>query len=108
MRGQTVSTVGEEKRLNPRLGGGRDRDEFAAIMGALNLSPPKKIDVAVPANMQCGLLHDDAWAAIERTDDDVPEVTVDWVRAHADQVRLLDVRRPDAEVARERQRDGDG
>ena len=94
-KGRTMSTVGEEKRLNPRLGGGRDEVEFARIMANLNLAKPKKIDIAVPANMHCGLLHDDAWAPIRRTDDDVPEVTIDWVREHGEGVMLVDVRRPE-------------
>lgn len=52
-KGRTMSTIGEEKRVNPRLGGTTE-DEFVAIMGGLNLSYPKKIDVAVPANRRCG------------------------------------------------------
>jgi glyoxylase-like metal-dependent hydrolase (beta-lactamase superfamily II) len=49
-----VSSVGQEKARNPRLGGGKNVDEFVAIMAALNLPRPKKIDVAVPANRECG------------------------------------------------------
>ncbi|XP_037070100.1 persulfide dioxygenase ETHE1 homolog, mitochondrial-like [Pollicipes pollicipes] len=52
-KGQTASSVGEEKRLNPRLT--RSRQEFCAIMAGLNLAYPKKIDVALPANRVCGL-----------------------------------------------------
>ena len=54
--GRLVSTVGEERALNARLTKGRD--EFIAIMAALNLPKPKRIDVAVPANMVCGV-HDE-------------------------------------------------
>jgi len=53
-KGRTSSTVGAEKAGNPRLAN-RTRDEFIALMGALNLPPPKKIDVAVPANRLLGL-----------------------------------------------------
>jgi glyoxylase-like metal-dependent hydrolase (beta-lactamase superfamily II) len=49
-----VSTVGQEKARNPRLGGGRSLDEFVAIMDGLNLPRPKRMDVAVPANRGCG------------------------------------------------------
>ena len=52
-RGQTVSTIGEERAFNPRL----QVDgvaEFSAIMAALNLPNPKLMDVAVPANLGCG------------------------------------------------------
>jgi glyoxylase-like metal-dependent hydrolase (beta-lactamase superfamily II) len=49
-----VSTVGQEKERNSRLGGGKTVEEFVAIMNGLNLPRPKKMDVAVPANRQCG------------------------------------------------------
>lgn len=49
-----VSTVAQERERNPRLGGGKTADDFVAIMAALNLPRPKKMDLAVPANRQCG------------------------------------------------------
>lgn len=52
-KGQTVSTIGEEKRLNPRFVD-RTRDRFITIMSHLGLSYPKKINEAVPANEYCG------------------------------------------------------
>ncbi len=52
-RGFTQSTIGEEKRLNPRLVG-KSRDQFIEIMNQLNLPPPKKLASAVPANRACG------------------------------------------------------
>lgn len=52
-QGRTSSTIGEEKRGNKRLVG-KTRDEFIALMGGLGLPPPKKIDVALPANLGCG------------------------------------------------------
>ena len=54
-RGLTVSTIGEEKRLNPRVAQ-RSEAEFVAIMRALNLPAPRKLDEAVPANRACGLV----------------------------------------------------
>lgn len=51
--GRTVSTIGEEKRWNPRLAGKR-KDEFVAIMSQLDLPPPRKLAIAVPANRACG------------------------------------------------------
>jgi sulfur dioxygenase len=60
-RGHTASTIGEEKRHNPRLvgpGGLRSRDELIAIMNGLDLPPPRHLDVAVPANRACGRLDD--------------------------------------------------
>jgi len=58
-KGRTASTVGEEKRHNARLGGGKTVEEFTVIMDNLKLSQPKKIDIAVPANIQCGVLPGD-------------------------------------------------
>jgi len=52
-KGQTASTVGEEKKYNPRLT--KTREEFVTLMGNLNLAYPKKIDMSLPANMVCGL-----------------------------------------------------
>jgi sulfur dioxygenase len=49
-----VSSVAQERARNPRLGGGRSVEEFVAIMAALDLPRPKKMDVAVPANHACG------------------------------------------------------
>lgn len=53
-RGNTVTSVGEEKRHNPRLGGGRTKEQFAAIMAGLDLAEPARIKIAVPANLRCG------------------------------------------------------
>ena len=55
-RGLTVSTIGEEKRWNPRVAG-RSRAEFIQLMANLKLGLPKKIMEAVPANRQCGLVQ---------------------------------------------------
>ncbi len=53
-RGRTVTTVGEEKRWNPRLGLAKSEAEFVAIMAALRLDYPKRMDESVPANLLCG------------------------------------------------------
>jgi glyoxylase-like metal-dependent hydrolase (beta-lactamase superfamily II) len=53
-KGDTVSTIGEERRHNPRLQV-RSADEYAELMNNLNLANPKMMDVAVPANMRQGL-----------------------------------------------------
>ena len=52
-KGHTVSTIGEEKRWNPRFAG-RNRDNFIQFMNNLDLPHPKKMMEAVPANEQCG------------------------------------------------------
>ena len=53
-KGDTVSTIGEEKRYNPRLQV-KSIDDYVALMAALNLPNPKMMDVAVPSNMKIGL-----------------------------------------------------
>jgi len=53
-KGETVSTIGEEKRFNPRLNV-KSMDEYAELMNNLKLPNPKMMDVAVPANMHVGL-----------------------------------------------------
>src|SRR6202012_5780512 len=57
-KGDTVSTIGEEKEFNPRLKV-NSMDEYGALMNSLNLPPPKMMDVAVPANMRVGLHQDE-------------------------------------------------
>ncbi|XP_017823120.3 persulfide dioxygenase ETHE1, mitochondrial isoform X3 [Callithrix jacchus] len=51
--GFTVSTVEEERTLNPRLT--LSCEEFVKLMDNLNLPKPQQIDFAVPANMRCGV-----------------------------------------------------
>ena len=104
-KGMTFTSVGEEKRHNPRVGDGKTEDEFVAIMDQLHLPAPKKLDIAVPANLHVGVvppssmsgepLPERGWAAIERSPDGIPEVTVDWVAEHKGAVRLVDVREID-------------
>jgi sulfur dioxygenase len=53
-KGETVSTIGEEKLFNPRLRV-KSMDEYAELMNNLKLPNPKMMDVAVPANMRVGL-----------------------------------------------------
>lgn len=53
-KGFTSSTIGQEKKFNTRLGGGKSVREFAEIMNNLNLPPPKQLQVAVPANLKSG------------------------------------------------------
>jgi sulfur dioxygenase len=51
--GRTASTIGHEKRFNPRIAGKRKAD-FVATMNALRLPPPRRIDTAVPFNLRLG------------------------------------------------------
>jgi rhodanese-related sulfurtransferase len=57
-KGETVSTIGEEKRFNPRLQV-KSIDEYVTLMNNLKLPNPKMMDVAVPANLHVGLQQQD-------------------------------------------------
>src|SRR5690349_1348238 len=65
-KGDTVSTIGEERRCNPRLQV-KSVDEYIELMLNLKLANPKMMDVAVPANMKVGLQQEliaqRGWAA---------------------------------------------
>ncbi len=52
-KGWTVSTIGEERRFNPRLQV-RSAEDYVSLMANLKLATPKLMDVAVPANLRCG------------------------------------------------------
>jgi len=103
-KGRTVSTVGEEKRWNPRLNVTRTVDDFVETMGKLELAYPKKIDVALPANLACGVPRGvpatpepaevPPWAPVVVSASGIPEVTPEWAAASAGAVRLVDVREP--------------
>src|SRR6187455_2048914 len=57
-KGDSVSTIGEERAFNPRLQV-KSVDEYVALMNNLKLPNPKMMDVAVPANMKVGLTQDE-------------------------------------------------
>lgn len=52
--GLTMSTIGEEKRHNPRLT--KNKADFVEFMNNMKLDPPKKIHIALPANLKSGLI----------------------------------------------------
>jgi sulfur dioxygenase len=105
--GRLCTTVGEEKKYNPRLGGQRSVDDFVGFMENLGLAHPKQIDVALPANLMCGKPSAERpgpskpdWAPVVLSYAGVPELTPDWVYENRDKVRIIDVREP-AELAGE-------
>jgi glyoxylase-like metal-dependent hydrolase (beta-lactamase superfamily II) len=53
-RGFTSSTIGLEKKFNPRVGEKVTLAEFVEIMKNLKLAPPVRINSAVPGNLKCG------------------------------------------------------
>ena len=97
-QGRTVSTIGEEKAFNVRVGGGANETDFIEFMQAMRLPHPKLIDEAVPANLRSGCPEDGRlpampdWADIRLTYGGVPEIAADWLEQHLDDVTVLDVR----------------
>lgn len=57
-KGDTVSTIGEERRYNPRLQV-TSKDQYVELMNGLELPNPQMMDVAVPANLKIGLSLDE-------------------------------------------------
>jgi sulfur dioxygenase len=100
-RGLTSSSIDEEKRFNPRLGGDRNESDFVGYMQNLGLAHPKQIDQAVPANKVCGrtaTLHpigESHWAPLRFTYAGIHEIEPEWVAAHRDATQIVDVREPD-------------
>jgi len=100
-RGLTVTSVGEERKFNPRLGGQIGEDDFAGYMENLNLPHPKQIDVAVPANMRCGkpegevdALDAQTWAPLTYTFAGIWEIEPQPYEEAAGKAQLIDVREP--------------
>ena len=68
-KGETVSTIGEEKRFNPRLQV-KSIDEYVEVMSNLHLPNPKMMDVAIPSNRRVGMHQEEiarrGWALSAR------------------------------------------
>ncbi len=95
-RGRQSSTIGEEKRSNSRIAG-KTEEQFVAVMEALNLPKPKRIDEALPANLTSGMRHDagggtlmEARAAAGYAGDVSPQLAYLWWQAG--EAVLVDVR----------------
>ena len=98
-RGLTVTSVDEEHRLNPRLGSGIGEADFTGYMNNLGLPHPKQIDVAVPANLKCGLLADapaqsiePVWAPLTFTFAGIWEIYPQALEEISATVQIVDVR----------------
>jgi len=100
-RGLTVTSVAEERRFNPRLGGAASVEDFSGYMANLKLAHPKQMDVAVPANMKCGRPAnavapgvDPGWAPLAYTFAGLWEIEPQALEDLAGPVQVLDVREP--------------
>ena len=83
--GRSVSTIGEEKAFNTRIGGAASEQDFVGYMKNLGLPHPKKIAIALPANMRSGMPENGvypeaaAWGPVEETYDGILQITAAWV-----------------------------
>jgi len=105
-RGLTVTSVAEELRFNPRLGGDADASDFAGYMNNLGLPHPKLMDIAVPANLRCGrpeggadLPPEPDWAPLTYTFGGIWEIQPGVLEectagTHAGDIQIIDVREP--------------
>jgi len=98
--GRTSTTIDEERKYNPRIGGGAREEDFVGFMTNLGLPHPKQLAVALPANMRAGQPEDGKapaaaeWGPVVITYGGVPEIGPEWVACHRGEVRVLDVRSP--------------
>lgn len=96
--GRTQSSILEEKRHNPRVGGNANEHDFVEYMHAMQLPHPKKIAEALPNNLRSGkpesgeLPAEADWADLRLTFAGIPEVEPEWVIQNQPSVLILDVR----------------
>jgi rhodanese-related sulfurtransferase len=103
-RGLTVTSVAEETRFNPRLGGDVNEGDFTGYMNNLGLPHPKLMDIAVPANLRCGQpdsgsvqTQEPSWAPLTCNFGGVWEIQPDALEeciggSHSSDIQLIDVR----------------
>ena len=103
-RGLSVTSVVEEREFNPRLGAEISEDDFTGYMENLGLPHPKKMDIAVPANLRSGRPENEAaapeqsWAPLTFTFAGVWEIDPKTLEEVATPVQVVDVREPDEYV----------
>ena len=101
-RGLTVTSVEEERRFNPRMGGEIGEGDFVGYMNNLGLPHPKLMDIAVPANLRCGepqsgaaLPEEPSWAPLTFTFAGIFEIQPHVLEEHAPSIQIVDVRERD-------------
>jgi len=95
--GRCVTTVDEERTNNPRLGDRVREEDFVGYMNNLGLPHPKRIDEAVPANLNCGrqdlpspIVPD--WGPVIRTFAGIWQIDSEWVYQNLNTLCIVDVR----------------
>src|SRR5439155_22342866 len=98
-RGLTMTSVGEERRFSPGIGGEIGIGDFTGYMKNLGLAHPKLMDIAVPANLRCGrpeneedggLPADPGWATLRYSFAGVWEIDPHGLEEHHGAVQILD------------------
>ncbi|HET7098442.1 MAG TPA: MBL fold metallo-hydrolase, partial [Casimicrobiaceae bacterium] len=101
-RGLTVTSVEEERRFNPRMGGEIGEGDFVGYMNNLGLPHPKLMDIAVPANLRCGEPQgatpppeEPSWAPLTFTFAGIFEIQPQALEENAPSIQIVDVREPE-------------
>jgi sulfur dioxygenase len=101
-RGLTVTSVAEERRLNPRIADAVSEGDFVGYMNNLNLPHPKLLDVAVAANLRVGepagpvdRTPGPDWAPLRFTVAGIWEIEPSDLAELSRDVQLVDVRAAD-------------
>lgn len=93
-KGFSQSTIGDEKRLNPRLKMENSKEDFLLIMKNLKLAQPKKIIESVPANLLCGLPS--RFPELDSLEvEGMPVLNAEEAHQRLGQFRIIDVRGED-------------
>jgi glyoxylase-like metal-dependent hydrolase (beta-lactamase superfamily II)/rhodanese-related sulfurtransferase len=96
--GRTSTTIGEERVHNPRIGGAAREEDFVGYMDNLGLPHPKRLAIALPANLRAGEPADGSapplpeWGPVAMTYAGVPQIDPEWVAQHRRDVHIVDVR----------------
>lgn len=98
-RGLAATSIGEERRHNPRLSESIGEEDFVGYMRHLGLAHPKAMEQAVPANLECGkpektTSQNPEWAPLTYTFAGIWEVQPTWLEEHLREVQIVDVREP--------------
>jgi len=99
-KGLTASSVGEERMYNPRLAESVGEGDFVGYMTHLGLPHPKLMQVAVPANLKCGMpdaapAAEQDWAPLSYTFAGIWEIQPNVLEENLGKVEIIDVREPD-------------
>ncbi|SMF02616.1 MBL fold metallo-hydrolase [Pseudobacteriovorax antillogorgiicola] len=98
--GRCSSSIGEEKAFNPRIGGAASEKDFVGYMKHMKLPHPKKIAMALPANLNSGRIEGQEetvpqWAPLEHNFGGILQIDPQWLANNLDQVVVVDVRDDD-------------